>query len=125
MSTEKETLQASGEHPAPCARHCEAVAFEIEIRRLTAERDALAAKLKEVDGRIDDLLATCHRLALDLECLLLDTKDSAPVSRWWDSAMAALDGWHKAKDAASARPVPAEPVNARLLDALKLAECGS
>ena len=88
-----------------------------------AERDALAAKLKEVDGRIDDLLATCHRLALELECLLLDTKDSASVSRWWDSAMAALDGWHKAKDAASARPVPAEPVNARLLDALKLAEC--
>ena len=86
-----------------------------ELRRMVAElveeRDALAAKLKEVDGRIDDLLATCHRLALDLECLLLDTKDSAPVSRWWDSAMAALDGWHKAKDAASARPVPAEPVN--------------
>uniref|UniRef100_UPI002C55E16C hypothetical protein n=1 Tax=Zoogloea sp. TaxID=49181 RepID=UPI002C55E16C len=80
------------------------------------ERDALAAKLKEVDGRIDDLLATCHRLALELECLLLDTKDSALVSRWWDPAMAALDGWHKAKDAASARPVPAEPVNARLLD---------
>ena len=93
--------------------------LERERMALRAERDALAAKLKEVDGRIDDLLATCHRLALELECLLLDTKDSAPVSRWWDSAMAALDGWHKAKDAASARPVPAEPVNARLLEALK------
>jgi len=82
-----------------------------QATKAEAERDALAAKLKEVDGRIDDLLATCHRLALELECLLLDTKDSAPVSRWWDSGMAALDGWHKAKDAASARPVPAEPVN--------------
>ena len=50
MSTEKETLQASGEHPAPCARHCEAVAFEIEIRRLTAERDALAAQLLDILG---------------------------------------------------------------------------
>ena len=99
---------------------CEDVARRVdECMALRAERDALAAKLKEVDGRIDDLLATCHRLALELECLLLDTKDSAPVSRWWDSAMAALDGWHKAKDAASARPVPAEPVNARLLEALK------
>lgn len=91
--------------------------FEVE-----RERDALAAKLKELegqDGRIDYLLSTCHRLALELECLLLDTKDVAPVSRWWDSAMAALDGWHRAKDAASARPVLAEPVNARLLEALK------
>lgn len=77
--------------------------FEVE-----KESDALAAKLKEQDARIDDLLAICHRLALELECLLLDTKDLAPVSRWWDSAMAALDGWHKAKDAASVRPVPAE-----------------
>ena len=108
MSTEKETLQASGEHPAPCARHCEAVAFEIEIRRLTAERDAMAARLAELEGQTDNLLSACHRLALELECLLLDTKDSASVSRWWDSAMAALDGWHKAKDAIIAHILTAE-----------------
>lgn len=156
---ERLAQQQAGNHPAPCARSCEANAYQIEVRRYQAEveqfradarrfriaeknlfdvqeaakiiakqaiaaeaeRDALAAKLKEVDGRIDDLLATCHRLALELECLLLDTKDLAPVSRWWDSAMAALDGWHKAKDAASARPVPAEPVNARLLEASEVA----
>lgn len=87
-----------------------------ELSAVKVERDALAAKLKEQDAQIDDLLAICHRLALELECLLLDTKDLAPVSRWWDSAMAALDGWHKAKDAASVRPVPTEPVNARLVD---------
>lgn len=90
-----------------------------ELSAVKVERDALAAKLKEQDAQIDDLLAICHRLALELECLLLDTKDLAPVSRWWDSAMAALDGWHKAKDAASVRPVPTEPVNARLLEALR------
>lgn len=67
-----------------------------------AERDALAAKLKEVEGQTDNLLSACHRLALELECLLLDTKDSASVSRWWDSAMAALDEWHKVKDSVSA-----------------------
>ena len=106
------------------------------LRKAEAERDALVGRLEVIpgggpdgidcrdatialqDARIDDLLATCHRLALELECLLLDTKDLAPVSRWWDSAMAALDGWHKAKDAASVRPVPAEPVNARLVEAL-------
>lgn len=83
------------------------------------ERDAMAAKLAELEGQTDNLLSTCHRLALELECLLLDTKDSAPVSRWWDSAMVALDEWHKSKDLVSARPVPAEPVNARLLEAIK------
>lgn len=98
---------------------CDDVARRVdECMTLRAERDALAAKLKEQDAWIDDLLAICHRLALELECLLLDTKDLATVSRWWDSAMAALDGWHKAKDAASVRPVPAEPVNARLVEAL-------
>lgn len=89
----------------------EVLRLELQLKhhlQLQAERDALAAKLKELDARIDDLLATCHRLALELECLLLDTKDLAPVSRWWDAAMAALDGWHKAKDAASVRLAPAE-----------------
>jgi hypothetical protein len=75
-----------------------------------AERDALAAKLAELKGQTDNLLSTCHRLALELECLLLDTKDSASVSRWWDSAMAALDEWHKVKDSVSAE----QPLKPRL-----------
>lgn len=78
------------------------------------ENHQLRKKLAELEGQTDNLLSTCHRLALELECLLLDTKDLAPVSRWWDSAMVALDEWHKAKDSVSARPVPAEPVNTRL-----------
>lgn len=39
-------LQAQGVHPAPCARHCEANAFAIEIRTLKRERDALLETLK-------------------------------------------------------------------------------
>ena len=31
---DRRLLQAAGTHPAPCARHCEAKAFEIEIRGL-------------------------------------------------------------------------------------------
>ena len=31
---DRRALQAEGTHPAPCARHCEAKAFEIEIRGL-------------------------------------------------------------------------------------------
>lgn len=30
-------LQARGTHPAPCARHCEATAFQIEIRNLRSQ----------------------------------------------------------------------------------------
>jgi hypothetical protein len=33
---DRRALQAAGTHPAPCARHCEAKAFEIEIRSLNS-----------------------------------------------------------------------------------------
>ena len=36
-------LQKEGKHPAPCARFCEATAFEIEIRRLRTEAQGAAA----------------------------------------------------------------------------------
>ena len=36
-------LQKEGRHPAPCARFCEATAFEIEIRRLRTEAQGAAA----------------------------------------------------------------------------------
>ena len=35
--TERHELQAKGEHPAPCARHCEANAFQIVIKNLKAQ----------------------------------------------------------------------------------------
>jgi hypothetical protein len=39
----------------------------------------------------EDFVSDAHRLALELECLLLDTKDTTVLSRWWDSAQEALD----------------------------------
>ena len=33
---DRHELQRQGKHPAPCARHCEATAFEVELRRLRA-----------------------------------------------------------------------------------------
>lgn len=38
--SERNKMQAAGTHPAPCARHCESTAYEIEIRRLRAELSA-------------------------------------------------------------------------------------
>lgn len=61
-----------------------------------------AAQAQEVDERDwwTDADADAARLALELECLLLDTKDTAAVSRWWASANEALD-LHRARLAAS------------------------
>lgn len=47
-----------------------------------------------------DADADAARLAMELECLLLDTKDTAAVSRWWKSADEALD-LHRARLAAA------------------------
>ena len=38
---ERFTAQAEGKHPAPCARFCEANAFEIELRMLRAANRVL------------------------------------------------------------------------------------
>jgi hypothetical protein len=42
---DRRPLQAAGTHPAPCARHCEAKAFELEIRSLNSRlKQALPMK---------------------------------------------------------------------------------
>ena len=41
---DRQTLQANGTHPAPCARHCEATAFNIVIRNLEKRLEQPAQK---------------------------------------------------------------------------------
>lgn len=43
-----------------------------------------------------DFFTPGARLALELECLLMDTRDAAAQSRWWDSAHEALEQWRQA-----------------------------
>ena len=56
VQPERHELQADGKHPAPCARFCEANAFQIEIRNLKArlaqpEQEPVAWwRLAENDG---------------------------------------------------------------------------
>ena len=45
--------------------------------------------------QLEDVVSVAHRLALELECLVLDTKDNAVVSKWWDSAHEALEQWRE------------------------------
>ena len=52
-------------------------------------RDILGVAIDE--ALKESLIASqAKRLALELECLLNDTQDMAKVSKWWDSAMEAL-----------------------------------
>ncbi len=52
------------------------------------KRDDLAAAMR-------DVFPAAHRLALELECLLLDTEDNVVVSKWWNSAHEALEQWRE------------------------------
>jgi hypothetical protein len=45
---DRRPLQAEGKHPAPCARHCEAKAFEIEIRSLKSALETQAASKEDM-----------------------------------------------------------------------------
>ena len=53
--SDRHELQAAGTHPAPCARHCEATAFEIEIRRLRSEVTRLSSM---IDHQRDEAIET-------------------------------------------------------------------
>ena len=91
-----------------------------EIESLRAENEALKQQVEQIAHlSLTDLLekeneqlkaalkadnatawTQAHRLALELECLLLDTKDNAIVSKWWDSGMAALNEYQQLKPGA-------------------------
>ena len=51
--------------------------------------------IDELKRMIADQASKGHRLALELECLLLGIKDNAIVSKWWDSAWDAIEDWRK------------------------------
>lgn len=54
-------------------------------------------EITELRQQLDTAWAQAHRLALELECLIMDTKDNAIVSKWWDSAFEAMEEYHKLK----------------------------
>ena len=54
--------QAAGTHPAPCARHCEANAFQIEIRGLQSHIAALEVERDNLRGQVE-ILGTAIRAA--------------------------------------------------------------
>lgn len=57
-----------------------------------------------------DFFPVAARLALELECLLLSCKDTAAVSKWWDSAHEALQQFRGASQALERAQDDAAPV---------------
>ena len=112
--------------PLPRDLYCEAWLEQLEhlvaiIEKRTIERDAALNEARDFESDVDTVTqhnvelqletialktenatawAQAHRLALELECLLLDTKDNAIVSKWWDSGMAALNEYQQLKPGA-------------------------
>ncbi len=61
-ATDRHALQATGAHPAPCARYCEAVAFNIERRNLHAENERLRTCNKDAQHEIANLKERVQQL---------------------------------------------------------------
>lgn len=66
-----------------------------------AAAEKLRLQLSAAQADADTAWAQAHRLALELECLIMDTKDNATVSKWWDSAFEAMEEYHKLKPGAA------------------------
>ena len=70
-------------------------------RRASKDRDELRQQLTAAQDDASTAWAQAHRLALELECLIMDTKDNAVVSKWWDSAFEAIEEYSKLKPGAA------------------------
>ena len=87
------------------------------VNTVATALQARIAELEELLNTKADVLSAGHRLALELECLLLDTKDLSVVSKWWDAGMAALDTWRALLQENPRYTAP--PASSQLLAAVK------
>ena len=53
------------------------------------------AKLEQYGKVLFDCFPQAHRLALELEALLLSCDDTSATAKWWDSANEALEQWRE------------------------------
>jgi hypothetical protein len=98
--SERHTLQAEGKHPAPCARFCESTAFQIKIRGLEAEVQALRGAVPadfettvreyideyEMLGETGDGFEACYTPNDNDKALLLDAFMGFDFSPWLAAA---------------------------------------
>ena len=64
------------------------VALQTENIKLRADREYMVESLR-------DIFPSAHRLALELECLLLSCTDTCATAKWWESANEGLEQWRE------------------------------
>ena len=69
--------------------------FAEDLQRAGRNGLVLLQELEAEKVTTANLYSKGHRLALELECLINDIQDTAIVSKWFDSAMEALEEWRK------------------------------
>lgn len=74
---DRQVLQAAGTHPAPCARHCEAKAFEIEIRSL---KSALKQQPEQEQEPVAQQYAKLAQHCTMLEAKLAQLEQRKPLT---------------------------------------------
>ena len=99
---ERHELQAKGEHPAPCARHCEANAFQIVIKNLKAQLAQPEQEPVAWQG-VHDQTDLYYRKPPQADARPLYTTPSAPPpQRTWvgltDDEIEALASWWPSYD---------------------------
>ena len=95
-----ESTQESDPLLADCFREIESLRQQLTDSQMTyqsavAGRREFRIAVSKMRDQLNTAWAQAHRLALELECLLLDTKDNAIVSKWWDSGMEALSEYQE------------------------------
>lgn len=76
---ERLAQQRSGTHPAPCARSCEANAYQIEIRRLNAEIASLRNAISN-EHRQGALLAQSQAILI---CARIEDEQEGASGETW------------------------------------------
>ena len=109
MTTTQEALRLA-EEAIEYARQGGKVGSGLYGKALAAIREVREQPAEQEPVAFADLYSVAGRLALELECLLMDTKDLSVVSKWWDTALDALDQWRSIKDTAPNQPAEQEPV---------------
>lgn len=66
----------------------------IALRQALAQLDSTSDSAESFcKQELHNLMSVAGRMALELECLLLDTKDLSVVSKWWDTGMESLQAY--------------------------------
>lgn len=91
MQQDRAAMQSDGKHPAPCARVCEAKAFEIEIRSLKAQlKRQQDQTVPEFEGMDQDWKGMSGAIAFHL----IDRHADG-----WDQIGAMMNAWLEANKA--------------------------